>query len=272
LSFAYQGLGRREDVIECHKAARDTLKAAAERHRGVVSRVADLQENLAIVDYNLAGTCEGDLARYYARYRAAWAEAYAICDKLELFGPLSDDLRTVLAMASYQRADLRAEDGESPDLEDLARAERLWDELRRRQPGSLSHRALLAMVRHELAEDLESLGRDAEARACRERANAGARGDGPALFEAAVAAAGNALLTGTYPTKLDAGRLAERRRRLARRAVTFVRQAIAEGFRDAARLHAAPELSLLCADPEYRAAVASLDDSVFPSEPFAARP
>ncbi|HLH29551.1 MAG TPA: hypothetical protein VKW77_11565, partial [Acidimicrobiales bacterium] len=164
LSFAYQGLGRREDVIACHEAAREMLKATAERHQGVVSRVADLQAKVAVVDYNLAGACEGDLARNYTRYRAAWTEAYAICDKLELFGPLSDDLKTVLAMASYQRADFRAEDGEAPDLEDLARAERLWDELRARQPWSLAHRALLAIVRYELAEDLESLGRDAEAR------------------------------------------------------------------------------------------------------------
>jgi tetratricopeptide (TPR) repeat protein len=272
LSFAYSALGRREDVIACHEAARATLKAAVERHRGVVSRVAGIQESLAIVDYNLAGAYESDLARYHDRHRAAWAEAYEICDKLELVEPLSDELKTVLAMGAYQKADFRIDDGELPDLEDYARAERLWDDLRVRQPSNVAHRALLAMVRHEMADELEARGRVAEARACRDRAAAGARGDGAALFEAAAVAAGNARLVGTYPTRLDARRLDRRRERFARRAAALVRQAIDEGFRAAARLHATPDLAILGGDPEYRAAVAALDDRVFPAEPFAARP
>src|SRR6185312_4836098 len=115
------------------------------------------------------------------------------------------------------------------------------DDLRVRQPSNLSHRALLAIVRHEMADTLEARGRAEEARSWRRRAVDGARGDGAALFEAAVASAANAGLTGTYPTRLDARRLDERRQRLARRAVVLVHQAIDEGFRDAARLHATPD-------------------------------
>jgi tetratricopeptide (TPR) repeat protein len=272
LSFAFKGLGRTDDVIACHEAAREIVKAAAERHRGVVSRMADIQASIAIADYNLAEVYEADLARYHDRHRAAWAEAYEICDKLELVEPLSVELKTVLAMAAYQKADFRIDDGEAPDLEDYARAERLWDDLRVRQPWNLSHRALLAIVRHDMAEILEARGRAEEARSWRRRAVDGARGDGFALFEAAVACAGNAGLIGTYPTRLDARRLDERRKRFARRAVVLLHQAIDEGFRDAARLHATPELVILGADPEYRAVLASLDDRVFPAEPFAPRP
>jgi serine/threonine-protein kinase len=272
LGFAYSALGRREDVIACREASRETVRAAAERHRGVVSRMADIQASIAIADYNLAEVYEADLARYHDRHRAAWAEAYAICDKLELIETLSDELKQVLAMAAYQKADFRIDDGEAPDLEDYARAERLWDDLRVRQPWNLSHRALLAIVRHDMADVLEARGRAAEARSWRERAIVGARGDGAALFQAAVACAGNAGLIGSYPTRLDARRRDERRKRLTHSAVVLVHQAIDEGFRDAARLHATPELAILGADSEYRAVVTSLDDRVFPVEPFAPQP
>jgi tetratricopeptide (TPR) repeat protein len=268
LSFAYQGLNRWADVIACHEAARATLKAAAERNRGVVSRMAGIQAALAMVDFNLALAYGSDPARYYGPYRAAFAEAYNICDKLELVEPLSDDLKTVLAQALYQKADSRAEDGLSPDPGLLERAERVCEELCVKQPGNRSHRAMRVSIRLELADELEVLGRPADARACRELAFAGARGDGAALFEAGAVAAENARLTGTYPTRLDARRLQERRNAFHRRGVALIRRGIDEGFRDAARLRNTPELASLRDDPEFRAVVASLDDRVFPGDPF----
>ncbi len=98
------------------------------------------------------------------------------------------------------------------------------------------------------------------------------RGDGATLFEAAVIVAGNAALTGTYPTGLDSRRLQERRKMFVRRAVLLTRQAVAEGFCDAARLRSTPELAVLADQPEFRSLVASIDDRVFPADPFAARP
>ncbi len=272
LSFAYQGLKRWEDVIACHEAVRATLKAAAERHRGVVSRMAGIQGALATVDFNLALAYGSDPARYYGPYRAAFAEAYDICDKLELVEPLSDDLKMVLSDALYQKADFRVEDGLAPDPALLERAERICEELCVKQAWNAAHRVMRVTIRLELADELEAVGRTAEARACRERALAGARGDGAALFEAGASAADSARQTGTYPTRLDARRLEERRRRFTRRAVASIRRGIDEGFRDAARLRNAPELASLRDDPEFRAIVASFDDRVFPADPFAARP
>ena len=103
------------------------------------------------------------------------------------------------------------------------------------------------------------------------RAASGARGDA-ALFEAAVSAADTARWAGTYPTRIDARRTRARRQRLLRRALGWIRQAIDEGFRDAARLHRESALKLLADDPEFRAVAASLDDRVFPVDPFASRP
>jgi hypothetical protein len=168
--------------------------------------------------------------------------------------------------------DSRIEDGHDPDLEDYARAERLLEELRVRQPGNMSYCSLLMLVRLEWADELEARGRADEARACRERAGSGSRGEGAALFEAAVAAADTARSTGTYPTRVDATRVRARREQLLRRAVSLIERAIAEGFGDAAKLHRTALLAVVADDPEYRSVVAALDDRVFPAEPFASRP
>ena len=173
LGFAYQGLKRWDDVIACHEASRATLKAAAERHKGVVSRRADLLAKVAIVDFNLANAYGADFARNVGKVRDLFTEAYNICDKLELIEPLSDELKTVLVYGLYQQADFRAEDGKEPDPDLLVRAELVCQELCTSQPWNANHRALPAMIRLELADELEALGRSTEAqdrpRACLRR-------------------------------------------------------------------------------------------------------
>src|SRR5262249_47602659 len=82
LGFVYQSLGRWDDLIACRESARSTLKAAATKQVGLVSRVAAIQGNLAVVDYNLALAYASDPVRYARPLRATVAEAYAICDKL----------------------------------------------------------------------------------------------------------------------------------------------------------------------------------------------
>ena len=161
LAFAYQGLKRWDDVIACHEAARAVIEAAARRHRGVVSRMAAIQGTLAVVNFNLAQAYGSDPARYYRKYRAMFAEAYDICDKLELVQPLSDNLELVLVYGLYQKADFRVEDGEPPDPSLLERAERLCQELCVKQRWNASHRTMLVLIRRDLADALETLGRPA---------------------------------------------------------------------------------------------------------------
>ncbi len=162
LGFVYQGLKRWDDVFACHEASRATLKAAVERHKGVVSRRAELLAKIAIVDFNLANAYGADFARHVGKVRELFAEAYNICDKLELIEPLSDNLKTVLVYGLYQQADFRVEDGKPPDPELLVRAERVCQELCVNQPWNPAHRAFSAMIRLELADELEALGRSAE--------------------------------------------------------------------------------------------------------------
>jgi tetratricopeptide (TPR) repeat protein len=272
LSYAYEGPRRWGEAIAWHEAARATLKAEALRYRGVVSRMAAILRGLAMVDFNLAQAYATDPARYDGPYRAVYAEAYDICDKLEIVEPLPDDLQTILMYALYQKAGSRVEDGLAPDPALLERAERVCGELCARQPGNAAFRGMRIAIGLDRADELDSLGRPAEARDCRERALAGARGDAAALFEAGAAVADVARMTGVNATRPGARRPEERRDRLVRRGVALIRRAIDEGFRDAARLRTMRELASLRDDLEFRAIAAALDDRVFPVDPFAGRP
>ncbi len=49
----------------------------------------------------------------------------------------------------------------------------------------------------------------------------------------------------------------------------MLREAIADGFRDIARLWREPELVPFHADPEFQAVAAALDALAFPADPFA---
>ena len=268
LGHTYFGLRRFDDCITAHEAACAVMMAAAERHKGIVSRVAEIQGQIAIADFNVADVADDDLGRFHREYRESYAEACRICDKLESVEPLSDDLRMVLGLGLLTRVEARTEDGERPDPEDFSRSERLLEQQRSVPRWNLHARTYLIILRRDWADELETLGRSTEARAIRDRAAAAARGDGEALFEAALIIANRARWIGTYPIRIDAPSL---RGRLLRNAVACVEQAIAEGFRDAARLHAEPFLAILADDPDFRAAAAALDDLVFPADPFASR-
>ena len=66
-------------------------------------------------------------------------------------------------------------------------------------------------------------------------------------------------------SKLDADGKERLRDRLLRRGVWCIRQAVANGFRDRARLQSDPELTELRGDEEFRKIVADIG---FPRNPF----
>jgi tetratricopeptide (TPR) repeat protein len=269
LSFIYEQLGRFDQVIACREAARATLKAQIARPGVVISRMADLQGLLAIADYNLGQAYPSDFARYAQRLREVVEEAYGICDKLTIVKTLPQELLQILATTSHQMAEYQDEDGERPDLERYDRAERIWAKLYRSRPDVVTFRAGLAMVRLDLADELELRGRADEARAFRERSLSSVQGDAGILFEIVLNEAENSRLIGTYPVKLDPKGQERRRRKYLRRAVRVLHEAVASGFRDAARLRQEPLLAPLRAEPEFHDIVASLDDRAFPADPFA---
>lgn len=263
LSFVCTTLKRPEDVIGCHRDARAILDEAARRHRGVVSRSADIQKMIAIVDYNLAEAYAIDPARHRREYRATLAEALTICDKLELVLPLSVDLQTVQSFALCRQAGFRDEDGLPPDPTLLERADRICAEMVAKQPGGSSHLATLAFIRLERADELETLGRPAEALSVCQAALAAARGNGDVLLETAIMASDAARVTVDRPA---------RRARLVRRALDLLRQAVASGFQNRARFRTANELAILRNDPEFLAITTELADRDFPADAFTPRP
>ena len=93
-----------------------------------------------------------------------------------------------------------------------------------------------------------------------------ARGDPERLYAIALDYARNPGLVGRYPTRLDVRQLDDRRRQFAADAVAMLRQAVAEGFRDATRLRTESQFDPIRADTAFSAILADLE---FPVDPFA---
>jgi tetratricopeptide (TPR) repeat protein len=269
-AFACQALNRWSDALTGHEAARDTLKAAAAHQAGVVTRMVAIQEHLAAVDYNLAKAYAlVDPVRFARSDREITIEQYRIADRLQLVKPLSDEMRRVYALNGFLIAEYQLEDGETPDLSVMLQSERIWDELLQIRPGDSEPRAWLVIVRYEIADQLEVRGRSAEARAYRDRALSSIRGFPDDLYLIAIAYADNVDLVDRAPNKLNAQQREARRTRFAGLALGLLREAVANGFRDVARLRYDPHLAMFHRDPAFQAIVSELDDRAFPADPFA---
>ena len=273
LSLAQEEVGlhlieaeRWPEAIRSLEAVRRTLKDMADRHGKLVSRMSQIQERIAEADINLRDAYASDPAKYGAASRELAVEAYEICEKLSLVRPLSWNLQAAHALTCFALADYQAEDGLSPDLDLIRKAEAFWDDVFRRRPTNTMARSNLIIVRRRLAEELADCGRTAEGSVWSRRWLDAARGDAELLYSLAADYGRQARITGTYPTRLDAGRLRERRRRFVAGAVALLRQAILEGFRDAARIRGDSKLDPIRREPEFGAILADLE---FPAEAFA---
>ena len=207
-----------------------------------------------------------DPVQYAAASRALTAEAYEICDKLSLVVPLTSNLRIAYAVTSVDMADFQAQDGLSPDLELFKKAERLWREVLRVDPKNASAESQLVVIRRRLAEELAARGyeRDEGARWERQALDTG-RGKPELLYLLAIDYARNAGLTAKLRTRLNSRQLDERRRRFEANAIAMLRQAAADGFKDAARLRGESTFETLRSHPEFTAILA---DVAFPAQPF----
>jgi Protein kinase domain len=273
LSIAQEELGNRlldgkrePKAIEWFEASRRTLEDMAARHGGLVSRMARIQERTAQADFNLMEAYESDMVRYARARRDLAAEAYEICEKLSLFHPLPWNDRIVHAHTAFVLADSQAEDGLRPDLELLLKAERLWGGMFHQSPTFDMAQAGLVVVRRRLAAELVARGQTDEAARWDRCALDPARGHPEVFYEVALKYARSAGLVGRYPTRLDARQRDDRRRQFAADAVAMLRQAEAEGFRDATRLRQESQFDPIRADAAFRAI---LDGLEFPVDPFA---
>jgi tRNA A-37 threonylcarbamoyl transferase component Bud32/tetratricopeptide (TPR) repeat protein len=256
------------EAIRSFEAVLQTLKDMVARHGRLVSAMVKIQERIATADFNLREAYATDPARYSSTSRALAAEAYEICDKLSLFRSLSWNLQVVQAMTGFAQADYQAEDGRTPDVELILKAERIWEKLLHLAPTNSMVRSNLVIVRRRLAEELKDRGRGVEATSWSQRSLETARGDTELLYSLAADYAQKAGFTGTYPTGLDAEGLRERRRRFVAGAIDMLQQAAVDGFKDQRRLHGDSTFDPMRSDPGFRAV---LSDIAFPADPFAAR-
>ena len=228
--------GRWREAILWRQAVRQTLQQMGARHGDLVSRMAQIQERIAAANTNLVEAYRAlDPAKYAPDIRRLTAEANEICDKLSLVEPLPWNLRIVRALALYGLVEFQAEDGLRPDLERLFEAERLWKGLLQQSPTYPLARASLTVVRRRIAQELKYRGRPDDAVSWDRGSLETVRGDPDLLYEIALIYAQEAGRVGQYPTKQNAGQLRERRRRFAADAVAMLREAVADGFHDAAQ-------------------------------------
>ncbi len=255
-------------AIPYYEKARETLKTMASKHGKLVSRMADIQEALAVVDYNMSMAYDNsDPVRYFSGpRRVVLTEIYHICDKLSLFKPLSRNLRRAYAHSCLDMVNYQEEDGERPRLDVLVTGEQLWAEILREDPKNNEARAMLVSAQRGLADELDARGRSDEATPWRSRSLATTQGNPELRYLIATLYAFNSKLVGKWPTKLSPVQLENRRRGYEKEAVTMLREAVADGFKDLNRLLRQPEFASLHSDPAFRAIVLDLQ---FPADPFA---
>jgi tetratricopeptide (TPR) repeat protein len=264
----FLAVGQAPAAIRSFEAVRRTLQDMTARHGKLVSKMAEIQGRLAVADFNLREAYESDPVRYARARRELAVEAHEICDKLSLVEALEWNLLITRAVTAFALADYQAEDGRPPDLDLILEAERTWEGMLRRSSKFGMARTNLVVVRRRLAAELLARGQPDEAAHWERRALETVVGDPERPYAIAVEYARNAGLVGKYPTKLDERQLRVRRRRFEAEAVGLLRQAVADGFRDPARLKSEPLLDAIRSNPEFRAIVSGLE---FPADPFAPR-
>jgi hypothetical protein len=265
LGLIYIAAERWQEAILACEETRRVLKEMAGRHGKVVSRMATIQSRIASADINLSEAYASDPVKYAAARRALAVETYEICDKLSVVMPLSFNCRIAYAMTSFTLADDQVQNGQSPDLELLKKAERIREELRHEtHDGSLGE-AELVVIRRRLAEDLADRGRGDEAARYDRHSLDTARGRPELLYDLAVSYARDAALTGKLPTKMSADQLRKRRSRFVASACETLARAAADGFKDVARVRRESSFAPLRSNAAFAAILADIE---FPAQPF----
>jgi tetratricopeptide (TPR) repeat protein len=275
LYLAYQEVGlsqlyagKTADAVKFLGEARGTLTQMAATHRAMVSRVATILGEKAQVNYNLRVAFDADLARYAVQRRAVISEAYEICDKLSFLEPLSPELRRVYADGCLNMALYGEEDGAQTDVSLVRKAEELWEGIRRESPGDLAARGFLVMIRRKLADLLAQRGEYKEASQWRSRSLSTARGQPDVFYEIALEYARMLGPIDQLPSKAPPQVREQRRRRVVNDTIAMLREAVADGFKDAKALRSEVLLAPIRETPEFQEIASDLE---FPRQPFIER-
>ena len=257
--------GKTDEAVELLEEARRTLKQMAAGQGRMVSRKVQVLGDQALVDYNLRVAFDNDVVRFAAQRREVISEAYEICDKLSFVEPLSPELRRVFADVCLNMALYREEDVGRADLGPVRRAEEQWEGIRREAPGDLAARGFLVIIRRKLAELLTERGENEEAARWRLQSLSTARGEPVLFYEIALEYARMLAPIDRLPGNLPARVRADRRRKIVNDTLEMLREAAADGFKDAKALRDEPALAPIRSTREFQAIVSDLG---FPKDPF----
>ncbi len=265
MGIVFQSMARWDQSIQWNMKARETLKAMKKRHDKVVSRVAALQDRLAVDDHNLIKVVLGDKVPHEALLQELTDEAYTICDKLDVVLPLPPSLRQVYAFVTFLKSGATTESTGLPDVDLARKAEQLYASLLDENADSDYFRYFVVLTGFELADGLSARGQGAEAKRVDTKALKAAEGHSRVCFDTAWTYASNAREAVEKPNKLNAQQKEALRRRYARRVVPMLRAAVDAGFKDAALVRKSTEFDAFRSDPAFQAVVMDME---FPDKPL----
>jgi tetratricopeptide (TPR) repeat protein len=273
LHLAYEELGnvnvayeRWNQGIDSLQEARNTLRTMATRHAGVASRMAQIQEAIARVDFNLVDAYDSDPVRYASHRLELTREQYEICEKLALLQLPSWNLLVIHARACHDMADYQEEETGAINVDLLFKSERLFARILARSPAYELARFHAAIVRRKLADSLAAKGRKDEAGNWGRQSLTTIRGQPRLCYEVAKEYSQRIAPIGALPSYLSHVQLEALRRQMADDAIAMLCEAVSEGFTDLKTLRVEPAFAPIRSRPEFQAIMA---DVIFNLRPFA---
>ncbi len=250
------------ESIRLFSAARETLKSMVEHQRKSVSRSVAIQEELAMVDYDLINALTSDVVANDKLICELVEQAYKICEKVDLVHERSLNLRKTHAYVSYAKADMAIELTGLADVDLARQAEKRFSDLFTESHGDYWSSCFLIVCRLELADALAGTGQFDEADRFEKAALEVARGRPDLCFQTAYNLASSAKQS--QNTRASSIRNNVRRSSIGSLGafVPLLREAVAAGFHDEARLRHDPAFRQFQLDPEFQAVVQDLQ---FPS-------
>ena len=149
LAFAYMESGKAAKPSPVQRGAED-VKVDGGTSGCLVSRVVQIKNDLAMVDYNLKIATDTDTFRFAVPRREVIHESYEICDKLGFVQPLSVTLRRIYADGCLNVALFKNKMAANPTSLCYGNPNRCGKRLAAWSPRSFEARGFLVIVRREL--------------------------------------------------------------------------------------------------------------------------
>jgi tRNA A-37 threonylcarbamoyl transferase component Bud32 len=253
------------EAIAYFTKVRETTGLMAERVGLPISRVVELQESVAIDDFNILSSLAQIPGADEKRKMELLDEMDAVCEKLDVVRPLSRTLRVIYAHVALAKADGIGESTGVPDVEFNAKAARLYGFLLDEDPNDSQWRRNMFLAQLELADALAAHGRNDESKTAEAAALASAKKYPSLLVQVAQDYAGGSQLIKNGPNKLDPATREKVCQRYVGHVVPLLRAAVAAGFKDVKKIRNERAFAPFLSDPEFQAILYGLE---FPRNPI----